>query len=202
MTQKLSPDLTRAVQIARRRAGLDDAAWRATLAGFDCVSTKELTAAQAHRLLAGFGAETPSRTTATTLAGPHAPLLRALWLALSDLGLVRERDDRAILAFAKRQTGLDHVRFLAAPRDVRRVVEAMTDWARREAGVDWPSEAEARAMRLPRAIATRRAVILAQRRLYPAMFGDGPDGHDLEGLDAGALDRVQAAQGRRIRGER
>ncbi|MGC8201033.1 phage protein GemA/Gp16 family protein, partial [Salmonella enterica] len=42
------------------------------------------------------------------LDGPYAKKLQALWIAAWNLGLTRSRDDKALLAFVKRQTGLDH----------------------------------------------------------------------------------------------
>jgi hypothetical protein len=39
----------------------------------------------------------------------------------------------------KRQTGLDHTRFLRDPQDARKAVEALKGWMAREGGVVWGS---------------------------------------------------------------
>lgn len=71
------------------------------------------------------------------LSGPYAKKLQALWIAGWNLGLVRNRDDGALLAFVKRQTGLDHVRFLQDSADAARAVEALKSWLARDGGVMW-----------------------------------------------------------------
>lgn len=71
------------------------------------------------------------------LSGPYARKLQALWIAGWNLGLVRNRDDAALIAFVKRQTGLDHVRFLQDSADAMRAVEALKSWLARDGGVMW-----------------------------------------------------------------
>ncbi|WP_244468056.1 regulatory protein GemA [Nitratireductor soli] len=71
------------------------------------------------------------------LEGRYAKKLQALWIAAWNLGLVRSRDDKALLAFVKRQTGIDHVRFLRHPEDAAKAIEALKAWMTRGAGVEW-----------------------------------------------------------------
>ncbi|MEO9612614.1 MAG: regulatory protein GemA [Nitratireductor sp.] len=71
------------------------------------------------------------------LQGRFAKKLQALWIAGWNLGIVRNRDDEALIAFVKRQTGIDHVRFLHYPEDARKAIDALKSWLAREAGVDW-----------------------------------------------------------------
>ncbi len=71
------------------------------------------------------------------LTGRFSAKLQALWIAAHNLGIVEKRDDAALLAFVKRQTGIDHVRFLKFPDDARKAVEALKAWIAREGGVDW-----------------------------------------------------------------
>ncbi len=71
------------------------------------------------------------------LTGTYAPKLQALWLSAYNLGIVRDRKDSALLAFLKRQTGLDHTRFLHYQSDAAKVIEALKVWISREAGVDY-----------------------------------------------------------------
>jgi phage gp16-like protein len=69
------------------------------------------------------------------LTGKFAKKLQALWIGAWNLGLVDNRDDAALVAFVKRQTGLDQVRFLHHADDARKVVEALKSWMQREARV-------------------------------------------------------------------
>jgi hypothetical protein len=71
------------------------------------------------------------------LQGPFAKKLQALWIDAWNLGIVRDRRDDALIAFVKRQTGIDHTRFLLDARDAAKAVEALKSWMTREAGVDW-----------------------------------------------------------------
>ncbi|HAU77430.1 MAG TPA: GemA protein, partial [Agrobacterium sp.] len=41
------------------------------------------------------------------LDGRYAPKMQSLWIAAYNLGIVEDREDRALEAFVKRQTGLD-----------------------------------------------------------------------------------------------
>ncbi len=59
----------------------------------------------------GFKVAAPPRK----LDGPFAKKLQALWIAGWNLGLIRSADDAALLAFIKRQTGIDHPRWLRDP---------------------------------------------------------------------------------------
>ncbi len=71
------------------------------------------------------------------LAGPFATKLQALWIGAWNLGIVENRDDKALLAFVKRQTGIDHTRFLYYADDAAKAIEALKAWTAREAHVDW-----------------------------------------------------------------
>ncbi|SOC41609.1 phage gp16-like protein [Rhizobium subbaraonis] len=71
------------------------------------------------------------------LTGKFAKKLQALWIAAWNLGVVEKRDDKALTAFVKRQTGIDHTRWLNYPDDARAVIEALKSWLRREAGVSF-----------------------------------------------------------------
>lgn len=71
------------------------------------------------------------------LQGRFAKKLQAQWIAAWNLGLVRDRDDKALLAFVRRQTGIEHVRFLRHPEDARKAIDALNGWMARQAGVVW-----------------------------------------------------------------
>lgn len=71
------------------------------------------------------------------LTGRYSKKLQALWIAGWNLGVVNERDDTALLAFVKRQTGIDHVQFMQSAKDARKAIEALKSWVSRVGGVDW-----------------------------------------------------------------
>lgn len=71
------------------------------------------------------------------LTGPYAKKLQALWIAGWNLGLIRDRKDAALLAFVRRQTGIDHPRFLVDPASAEKAVEALKSWLTRDGDVAW-----------------------------------------------------------------
>lgn len=95
----------------------------------------EAVASELRRL--GAGRKGASKGARKSLQGPFAKKLQALWIAGWNLGIVRDRDDRALLAFVRRQTAIEDTRFLRDAADARRAVEALKGWIAREAKVDW-----------------------------------------------------------------
>lgn len=103
-------------------------------------STRGLTDAQAtglidelDRLRAGKRASKGGRK---ALEGPYAKKLQALWIGCWNLGLVETSDDAAMIAFARRQTGIDHANWVRDHVDAVAVIEALKSMMGR-AGVDW-----------------------------------------------------------------
>ncbi|MBC7313575.1 MAG: regulatory protein GemA [Rhizobium sp.] len=70
------------------------------------------------------------------MSGKYSPKIRALWIALYNLGKVRDRRDSAITAFVHGQTAIDAVRFIHHYDDLAAIVEALKAIAKR-AGVEW-----------------------------------------------------------------
>ena len=83
------------------------------------------------------GFKKTSKPSRNTLEGAYAKKLQALWIGAWNLGIIRNKSDKALLAFVKRQTGVDHTRFLRHKEDGDKAVEALKAWMAREAGVDW-----------------------------------------------------------------
>lgn len=156
-----------AIHALKRRLGLDEALYRSRLqAHAGVASAAQLTLEQAATLIDGlkraagqepakpfqprgrprkagaaWGAErraAVARTAAQTMTGRYAPILRALWIAGWNLGVVRDRDDAALIAFVERQTGLSHPRFLIDPAEAAKAVEGLKAMLAREASVEWP----------------------------------------------------------------
>ena len=145
----ISPMQIRALQAARRAAGITDDDWRARLArDFRVTSTKDLSSSAAGRLLDEFRSGSkavgkPLAAGAKQLTGPFAPKLRALWITGWQLGVVHDRTDKAMLAFVERQTGIENTRFLRDAGAARAAIEGLKAWIGREAKFDWPTSGEA-----------------------------------------------------------
>lgn len=136
------------IHAAAKQAGLDDDARRAKL--FNIVgksSTKELTESEQRRVLAVFENEgyasrksprADGRTKKLPFEGKYVPKMRALWIALYNFGLIDDRRDSAIEAFAlgRQVKGLSDVRFIHKHRDGEAVIEGMKGMLVR-AGVDF-----------------------------------------------------------------
>ncbi|MDE2577923.1 MAG: regulatory protein GemA [Hyphomicrobiales bacterium] len=155
--------------LRRQIPDFDDEAYRGVLRErFSVASSSELSDRRAEDLvtfLRGLtGSGSVQRTRSNTASGKYAPLLRALWIALWNLGEVRSPDDAALIAFAQRQTGLAHTQFLTDWADARRVVEALKDWCAR-AGVEWPEDTREV---LDRKAAIVRAQVAIIRRQTPS----------------------------------
>ncbi|MEI2387488.1 regulatory protein GemA [Breoghania sp. JC706] len=130
----------KAIHAKRRQLDLDDAAYRAILERVTGLrSSRDMREDQRRAVAAELdrlGAPGTPRHRSDRASGPYAPKLQALWIAAHNLGVVRDRSDTAMIAFVKRQTGVDHSRFLHEPADAAKAIEALKKWVRREAGND------------------------------------------------------------------
>lgn len=214
-----TPGQTRAIHAMRKAGQMDNQEYRALLeARFGKRSSSDLTDAEAARLIdelrrvTGVG-PAPGRSAARTASGKYAPVLRALWISAWHLGLAKSRDDAALIAFVQRQTGLAHLRFLADPAEAAKAIEGLKAWIARDAGVTWPTEADATALgrevswlrkeTVARACVARLAAagdtiaawadaeLAGRQRGLPATFGDYGEWH---------WDRLIEFLGGRIRG--
>lgn len=126
-----------AIHIAKKQLGLDDDTYRAVLMR---VTGKDSTRAMSERERIAVVSELRKqgfKPVEKGLQGPFAKKLQALWIAAWNLGIVRDKRDAAMLTFVKRQTGIDHTRFLVDGEDAARAIDALKGWMAREAGVDW-----------------------------------------------------------------
>ncbi|KQR75765.1 gp16 family protein [Rhizobium sp. Leaf341] len=132
-----------AIKIAQKQLGLDDDIYRAKLqlitgkSSAKDMSEEERQAVIAEFRRLGFKPIECRQNGKQKLSGRYAGKLQALWIAGFNLGVVRDRDDAALIAFVKAQTGIDHVRWLQNAEDARKVIEALKKWLSREARVDW-----------------------------------------------------------------
>ncbi|MEM1284930.1 MAG: regulatory protein GemA [Pseudomonadota bacterium] len=130
-----------AIHVGRRELGLDeDTARDVYEQATGKRSLRAMTEPERKKVLAALnrkGFKRSSKRSQKPLTGPYAKKLQALWIAGWNLGLVRNRDDKALLAFVKRQTGLEHTQFLHDAANATKVIEALKGWLAREGGVDW-----------------------------------------------------------------
>lgn len=138
-----------AIHIAFKALGIskeDACALKQAVTGKE--SAADMTEQQRKRLLARLAelqadaatarGEKPAYTPRRQLAGHAATVdlderwykARALWAALAAAGHVRTDTDAALTAYVKRQTHVDHWRFLNG-HQVNSVIEALKRWCRR-----------------------------------------------------------------------
>lgn len=132
------------ISIARSQLGLkDEDTWRSKLINLVGESSlRKMTETQLEHVLTslkrdGFqpNARSENRKSSVTLSGRFASPIRAFWLSGWNLGVFENNDDRAIIAFAHRQTGLEHVRFAVSDTHGRAIIEAIKAIVRRETGL-------------------------------------------------------------------
>lgn len=122
-----------AIRAACRRKGLDDDDRRALQReATGKASLSDMTPAELGRFLDHLNRDWrgPSDN-----GRAHLGKIRALWWSLYWLGEIDRPDDEALTVFVKRQTGIEHLRFLdhmKAPS----VIEALKSWLQRS-GVTW-----------------------------------------------------------------
>ncbi|WP_275064708.1 regulatory protein GemA [Bartonella sp. AU55XJBT] len=126
-----------AIHMGRRALALDDETYRAMLYRLTGkYSAKDLSVLE-RRLVVDEMRACGFQPKAKLLEGKYAKKLQALWIAGWNLGIIRDRSDQALVRFVKRQTGIDHIRFLRDSDDACRAIEALKGWLQREGGVDW-----------------------------------------------------------------
>ncbi|WFE92287.1 regulatory protein GemA [Roseibium porphyridii] len=127
------------IHVLKRNAGLDEDSYRDLLERETGKrSSKGMTAAEQRKAIRAIERLLPETNTAKQgterATGPFAKKLQALWIAGYNLGVVKNKSDAAMLAFLKRQTGLDHHRFLQDGRDANKAIDALKLWIRRVTG--------------------------------------------------------------------
>ncbi|MFP3944395.1 MAG: phage protein GemA/Gp16 family protein [Alphaproteobacteria bacterium] len=133
------------IEVAKKQLGLDDDAYRDILVHLFAVRTRtSLNIAQLEELVRHFESlGFRPRSKAGTAGRPEHAKMRALWLSLYHLGLVRDPSDRALSAFARRVTGGKQTGVAALTwvrgANAYKVIEALKEWGTRDAGVTWGS---------------------------------------------------------------
>lgn len=162
-------------------------------------SCKKMNEAEAQKVILAIrqlaGTRPASRSKSQTVTGKYAGILRAMWLNAYHLGVVRNRDDKALIAFAKRQTGLEHTQFLTDGYQAGKVIDALKAMMTREAGVDFTTIAEeVKNSKRQRTEIFQRRVLTAQRRIL-GLF-------EVPHIEADQLNAEIARLGEFVRGKR
>ena len=153
-----------------RRIGMDEENRRLLMereTGKD--SSKDMTEAEAQTVILALrklaGTRPGNRKRSQTVSGKFAGILRAMWLNAYNLGVIRNRDDKALIAFAKRQTGYDHTQFLTDGTAAGKVIDALKAMMARDAGVNWCQTGEKLSSAQSRTEFNKRRVLAAQLRI-------------------------------------
>lgn len=136
---------TAIINIARTTLGLDEETYRAKLKNITGeTSLRKMTEAQMRQVITVFekegfrrGPKKSRNDGRRELTGPYLGKLRALWIAGYNLGIIRNRDDRAMIAWIEDQTGIPDTRFLRAHADARAAIEGLKGWLQREGRVSF-----------------------------------------------------------------
>ncbi|WP_208435993.1 regulatory protein GemA [Bartonella phoceensis] len=165
-----------AIHMGKRALGLDDETYRALLFRLTGKqSAKDLSVSEQRLVMQEMRAY-GGGVNGKLLRGKYAKKLQGLWIAGWNLGIIRDRCDKALLAFVKRQTGIDHIRFVRDSDDAAKAIEALKSWLQREGGVDWRGKSRQDLWGIHPSI----AILCAQwKRLHPnAVFDPVSDLED------------------------
>lgn len=125
------------IHILKKQAGLDDDSYRDLMARETGKrSAKELTPAERRSFITVLNGLSGGAKTASKSGGKYEKKLQALWIAAYNLGVVHQRSNAAMRSFLKRQTELDHSRFLRNEADALKAIEGLKAWIRRKTGND------------------------------------------------------------------
>lgn len=123
------------VHIAKKALSLDEETYRAVISRMSkgkADSAKALSDTDLSDLLQefrrlGWQAKATPRTAAKD---PLAGKVRALWMALAEAGVVRDRSEAALRGYVQRMTGTSDLRFCDAGQKGR-LIESLKQWAAR-----------------------------------------------------------------------
>lgn len=129
--------LIRLIHVARRELAMDDDTYRDVLQRIGNVrSAADLDASKLQKVLdhlkaCGFKVRPTRPTSSRPLAeDPESKKIRAIWLFLHQIGVVRDPSERALAAYVKRISGVDALQWTDG-RQTLAVIESLKAWVMR-----------------------------------------------------------------------
>lgn len=130
------------IHIAKKELGLSDEVYRDILyVNFKAGSSKELNTFQAARLLNLFAAKGwKAKRGKDSGKSPRYDdrqqrKIVAMWIDLHKAGVVKNKSDKALQAYVKRQTGIDNLKWCDGG-ECYKLIESLKSWGERN-GVEW-----------------------------------------------------------------
>ncbi|GAB3452024.1 gp16 family protein [Insolitispirillum peregrinum] len=127
------------VHIAKKALSLDEETYRAVISRMSkgkATSASTLSDTGLNDLLQEFkrlGWQAQKAAPRTAAKDPLAGKVRALWIALAEAGVVRDRSEAALRGYVQRMTGTSDLRFCDAGQKGR-LIESLKQWAARAGG--------------------------------------------------------------------
>jgi len=128
--------LVRLIHVAKRALALDDETYRAMIhevcdgkTSAADLSVPELDAVLKRMKRGGFKVRS-ARADRALACDPQSSKIRALWLDLAGMGVVKNSSEAALAAFVKRMTKVDALQWLSA-QQASTVIEQLKKWKRR-----------------------------------------------------------------------
>ena len=128
--------LVKLIHVAKRELRMDEPTYRAMLlASGGAQSTAHMAAPALERVLAhlkrsGFKVRVPAAPSRPLDTRTQARKVRALWLMLHALGVVRDPSEAALAAYVKRIAGIDALQW-AREAQLHQLIETLKRWAMR-----------------------------------------------------------------------
>ena len=132
--------LIQLIHIARNDLKMDEDTYRQMLQGLTgTASTKNMDIIQLTKVMEsmkkkGFRIKSAGKPTSGIPLddAPQSRKIRALWLEMADAGIVRDRSEKALSLWVKRETGISALRWLS-DEQASNVIEKLKKWQRRPA---------------------------------------------------------------------
>lgn len=133
--------LIQLIHIARNDLQMDEDTYRQMLQGLTGkASTKGMDMTQLNRVLEsmkkkGFRIKPAGKAKSGIPldSHPQSKKIRALWLEMADAGVIRDRSEKALTLWVKRETGISALCWLNAEQ-ASSVIEKLKKWQRRATG--------------------------------------------------------------------
>jgi len=129
--------LIRLIHVAKTQLGLSDDEYRAVLEGAtgknSCADMEGMEVKRAYDAMVRLGFKPGPAKNAAKSKSPQLAKMRAMWIELHGLGMVKDRSDAGLLKFCKRLTGVDRLEWLT-PAQASKAIEGLKAMRQRAGG--------------------------------------------------------------------